>query len=223
VEPPATTQEIGNADLALLHRLAVLGVEHAVLGPSDWRSMRIREIVEGLPAHLQEHAGAFVTLKMGGKLRGCIGYILPRKPLYRAVLENGFNSACKDRRFVPVAPDELDDLEVEVSVLSQPRPIGSYEEFLVGEQGVILHKDGRRAVFLPEVAVEQGWTREDTLTHLARKARLPEDSWREGATFEVFTSNKFVAPYAASGAENQPSAGDEALGAAQEASGVHTY
>lgn len=198
-EQPGTVQQIGEADLALLHRLAVLGVEHAVLGQSAGRDAGIEEILEMIPKHLQEPSGAFVTLRRGGKLRGCIGYVLPRKPLVQAVLENGVNAASNDRRFRPVGPDELRDLEVEVSVLSPPRPIDSYDEFLVGEQGVILHKEGRQAVFLPEVAVEQGWTREDTLSNLARKAGLPEDGWREEATFDVFTSIRYAAPYTASG------------------------
>lgn len=188
---------IDPAHLALLHRLAVLGVGHAVLGQTDERSARIGEIVQGLPDRLQEHTGAFVTLKREGRLRGCIGYILPRKPLYQAILENGFNAARIDRRFIPVSPDELDGLEVEVSVLSPPRPIDSPDELVVGEHGVILRKDGHEAVFLPEVAAEQGWTRDDTLSHLARKAGLPEDGWREGASFEVFTSTKHAAPYRA--------------------------
>jgi hypothetical protein len=190
--------EIDKADLLALHRLAVLGVQMAVLGPSDARSADIRKIVEGLPERLEEPSGAFVTLKEDGQLRGCIGYILPRKPLYEAVLENGFNAARKDPRFMPVRTDELGNLEVEVSVLSKPRPIDSYDQFRVGEQGVILSKDGHQAVFLPEVASEQGWTREDTLSHLAQKAGLPPDAWRDGASFEVFTSDKYAAPYPAS-------------------------
>jgi len=188
--------QIGTADLVLLHRLAALGVEQAVLGPSDARSRRVRELLEGLPEHLKEDAGAFVTLKRRGHLRGCIGYILPRKPLFQAVLENGFNAARNDPRFIPVAPEELHDLSLEVSVLSRPWPIDSYEDFRVGEQGVILRKNDHQAVYLPEVALEQGWSREDTLAHLARKAGLPADGWREGAEFAVFTATKYVAPYA---------------------------
>jgi AmmeMemoRadiSam system protein B/AmmeMemoRadiSam system protein A len=189
---------VDEADLELLHRLAVLGVQEAVLGPSNERSKDIGEVVERLPKRLREPSGAFVTLKRGGHLRGCIGYILPRKPLFQAVLENGFNAARNDQRFLPVTPDELSDLEVEVSVLSTPRPIESYDQLVVGEQGVILSKDGHQAVFLPEVAPEQGWTREDTLSHLARKAGLPVDAWREGASFEVFTSTKYAGPYPSS-------------------------
>jgi len=192
---------IGAADLAALHRLAVLGIESAVLGPSEDRDAGIERLLESLPSHLNEPSGAFVTLKRDGHLRGCVGYISPRKPLVEAVLENGVNAARNDRRFRPVSADELGDLEVEVSVLSPPRPIDSYDEFVVGEHGVILHKGGRQAVFLPEVAGEQGWTREDTLSHLARKAGLIGDGWREGASFEVFTSTKYAAPYPAVGAE----------------------
>lgn len=196
-KPAGATQEIGTADLALLHGLAVLGVESSVLGPSEERDAAIERTLAKLPPHLQVPSGAFVTLKRGGRLRGCIGYILPRKPLIDAVLENGANAAGNDRRFRPVGPDELGDLEVEVSVLSPPRPIETYDDFVVGEQGVILRKAGRQAVFLPEVAVEQGWTREETLSHLARKAGLPASGWRDGASFEVFTSTKYAAPYPA--------------------------
>ena len=154
-------------------------------------------MVEGLPGHLRAPSGAFVTLKRGGDLRGCIGTIEPREPLYQAVLDNGDNAARRDPRFSPVTPPELQDLVIEVSVLSPPRPIDSWEEFKVGEQGIILSKSGRRAVFLPEVATEQGWTREETLSYLARKAGLPADAWRSGASFSVFTTTIYEAPYPA--------------------------
>lgn len=192
------TDGLSQDDLRLLHRLAILAVEEAVLGPSLSRTETVRLTLDGLPTGLKAPAGAFVTLKRHGDLRGCIGSIEPREPLYRAVLENGDNAARHDPRFRPVQASELKDLDVEVSVLTPPRPIAGWEEFRVGEQGIILSKGGRRAVFLPEVAVEQGWTREETLTHLARKAGLPADAWRDGASLAVFTSTKFGAPYRAS-------------------------
>jgi len=207
---PVVGHVLDEADLRLLHRLAVLGVEQAVLGPSADRDSEIQTRLSRLPEHARNHAGAFVTLREDGQLRGCIGYILPRKPLYQAVLENGVNAAVNDMRFRPVGPEELEKLEVEVSVLSPPRAIGSAEEFRLGEQGIILRKDGRQAVFLPEVAPEQGWTREEALSRLARKAGLPEDAWREGASFEVFTSTKFAAPYA--DAETNPAVAPPARG-----------
>jgi AmmeMemoRadiSam system protein A len=120
------------------------------------------------------------------------------------VAANGINAARNDHRFPPLREDELEGLEVEVSVLTPPRPIASYEEFRVGEEGVILEKDGRSAVFLPEVAVEQGWDRDETLTQLARKAGLPGDGWKTGASFQTFRSQKFSAPYSPVSGRSEP-------------------
>lgn len=194
-DPPAGAPTA--AELELLHRLALLGIDQAVLGKSPATESRLRRLVDSLTARLKEPGGAFVTLKRGGELRGCIGYILPREPLYLAVLENGDNAARRDPRFTPVTRDELAGLSVEVSVLTPPRPIAGYQAFEVGRQGVILSKSGRSAVFLPEVATEQGWDRAETLTHLALKAGLPSDAWRSGAEFQVFESSHYTAPYSA--------------------------
>ncbi len=193
--PTGADSDLTEADLRLLHRLAVLGLEQAVLGPDAEREAAARSLVAQLPPRLKQDAGAFVTLKRDGALRGCIGVIEPRKPLYQAVLENGVNAAVNDYRFSPVQAPELDGLEVEVSVLTPPRPIPGPDAFIVGEHGIVLSKAGRRAVFLPEVAVEQGWDRAETLTRLARKAGLPADAWRDGAQLEVFESIKLSAPY----------------------------
>jgi AmmeMemoRadiSam system protein B/AmmeMemoRadiSam system protein A len=211
-----TDRALSPADFLILHRLAVLGVERAVLGRSEARDAETRGVLSALPAKLRAPAGAFVTLKQGGHLRGCIGYVLPRKPLYQAVLENGLNAAANDWRFPPVRPDELGNLEVEVNVLAPPRAVDSYEHFLVGEHGIVLRKDGRQALFLPDVAVEQGWTREETLSRLARKAGLAEDAWREGASLEIFSSRKYSAPYALRA--ERPAASPSSL--AQPASGT---
>jgi AmmeMemoRadiSam system protein B/AmmeMemoRadiSam system protein A len=192
---PAAGEPMTEADLRLLHRLAILALEAAVLGPSTERDEQVGQAIDALPARLREPAGVFVTLKRQGALRGCIGYIEPREPLYRAVLANGDNAARHDPRFPPVQASELEELDVEVSVLTPPRPIASWEEFRVREDGIVLSKDGRRAVFLPEVAAERGWTKEETLAHLAVKAGLLADDWRDGASFSVFTSTKYGAPY----------------------------
>ncbi|WP_295444137.1 AmmeMemoRadiSam system protein B [uncultured Thiodictyon sp.] len=198
--PPAGAPPAGalsESDLKALHRLAILSLDSAVLGPSAEREAATREAVAALPGHLKAPAGAFVTLKSHAELRGCIGTIEPIEPLYRAIMDNSDNAARRDPRFNPVRPSELAGLEVEVSVLTPPRPIASWEEFRVGEHGIILSKGGRRALFLPEVATEQGWTREETLSYLARKAGLAADAWREGAQFAVFTTTKYTAPYPA--------------------------
>ena len=195
--PGPGPQAPSESDLKTLHQLAILSLDRAVLGPSAERDETARQVAAALPDQLRAPAGAFVTLKSHGELRGCIGTIEPRAPLYRAIIANADNAARRDPRFDPVAPAELRDLEVEVSVLTPPRPIPSWEAFRVGEEGIILSKDGHRAVFLPEVALEQGWTREETLSYLARKAGLPADAWRDGASFAVFTTTRYTAPYPA--------------------------
>ena len=140
---------------------------------------------------LRAKSGAFVTLKKGEQLRGCIGTILPVKPLLDAVRDNAVNAAHRDRRFSKVTASELPDIDVEISVLTPPQSIASYEEIILGLHGVILSKNGRSAVFLPQVAPEQGWTVEQTLTRLSLKAGLGDGGWRSGAEFKVFEAIVF--------------------------------
>jgi len=139
-------------------------------------------------------AGAFVTVdnrgeraERFGKLRACMGVIEARQPLVDAELDAAF-SALHDPRFPELAHSELEEVDLEVSVLSPTHQVSGPEEVVVGRDGVVLHKSGRSAVFLPQVAPEQGWDRDTMLTHLARKAGLPSDAWRSGASFEVFTA-----------------------------------
>lgn len=144
-----------------------------------------------LTDRLKEPAGAFVTLQEQGELRGCIGFIDPIRPLYRSVMENAVSACARDYRFPPVSDSELDRIQIEISVLTPKKEIKAPEEFLPGKQGIILKKGGRRAVFLPQVAAEQGWDREKTLQHLCLKAGLGRDDWKEGARFWVFAAEVF--------------------------------
>lgn len=137
---------------------------------------------------MKADTATFVTLKTKGQLRGCIGSLSPVDPLYKSVHENAVNAALRDPRFPPVRPAELPRISVDVSILSPIRDIASVAEFKIGQQGIILEKRGHRAVYLPEVATEQGWTVEETLSSLSQKAGLPPDAWREGARFKVFES-----------------------------------
>ncbi|MBF0610594.1 MAG: AmmeMemoRadiSam system protein A [Magnetococcales bacterium] len=141
-----------------------------------------------LPASLRRPAGSFVTLKKNGQLRGCIGTILPKQPLHQAVVNNALLAALRDSRFSPVEAHELASLEVEVSVLSPLQEVAEPEAFQPGIHGVVMSKAGHQAVYLPEVAVEQGWNREQTLSHLSVKAGLSPDSWQSGSQFFLFTS-----------------------------------
>ncbi|MCD4748088.1 MAG: AmmeMemoRadiSam system protein B [Thermoanaerobaculales bacterium] len=143
---------------------------------------------------LRAPSGAFVTLHhadvkpgLPGRLRACMGVMDASRPLVDAVIQAGV-SAAHDPRFPAMKERELEDLNLEVSILSPRRRVGGYETIKVGLHGVVLSKNGRSAVFLPQVAVEQGWDRETMLSHLARKAGLSADAWRSGAQFEVFTA-----------------------------------
>lgn len=135
--------------------------------------------------------GAFVTLHENGQLRGCIGEILPQRELYKAVIDRAVDAAVNDYRFNPVRAAEVKELHIEISALSPPRPVASWKDIIIGKHGMTLSKNGHSAVFLPQVAPEQGWGIEETLTHLAIKAGLPPDAWRKECRFEVFEAIVF--------------------------------
>ena len=148
------------------------------------------ELGHRLGPQLLAERGA-VTLKRGGRLRGCIGYIEGIKPLHEAVAENAANAAVGDPRFRPVSPAEVPDLEFEVSALTPLRPVAGPEAIEVGRHGILLEQSGRRAVFCPQVAAEEGWDLQTTLRHLSLKAGLGPEAWREGARFRVFEAEVF--------------------------------
>ena len=136
--------------------------------------------------------GCFVTLKINDDLRGCIGEIEPLRPLYKAVTERAVDSAFRDPRFPQLTLGEFSRVEIEISALTPSRPVNSWREIEIGRHGMTITKDGRSAVFLPQVAPEQGWNLEQTLTYLSRKAGLPGDAWRSpDARFTVFEAIVF--------------------------------
>lgn len=134
---------------------------------------------------------AFVTLKKHSLLRGCIGDIFPQRPLYRSIIVNAINACFNDKRFQPVAEDECGDITIEISALTTPEPVSSADKIRIGTDGVVMNKDGHSAVYLPQVAPEQGWDITQTLTQLSLKAQLPADAWKEGASFLVFQAVVF--------------------------------
>ena len=137
---------------------------------------------------LNVETATFVTLKIGDMLRGCIGSLGPVAPMYKSVHDNAVNAASRDFRFRPVGPEEINDIDVHISLLSPIGDIDSTDKFKIGEHGIIMEKGPYRAVYLPEVAVEQKWTKEETLSSLSLKAGMNRDGWREGAKFKVFSS-----------------------------------
>ena len=145
--------------------------------------------------NMRQKMGVFVTLHKNGMLRGCIGEITPRRPLYIAVMHQAINSALRDYRFPKVKESEIPSLEYEISALTPPKPVSSYKDIVIGRDGMTISKHGYSAVFLPQVAPEQGWNLDQTLTHLSQKAGLPSNAWKKDAEFTTFQAIVFNEKY----------------------------
>jgi len=145
-----------------------------------------------LTPKLAEKRGAFVTLQEHGELRGCIGYVEAVKPLYQAVSDMAVAASTEDPRFPPVRVEELDSIEIEITVLSPLRPLPSPDSVIVGKHGLVIRKGFRSGLLLPQVPVEQGWNREQFLTHTCLKAGLPPNSYKDkDAQLSCFTGQVF--------------------------------
>ena len=144
---------------------------------------------------LQGRQGAFVTLKNHGRLRGCLGNFTSDLPLWRLVRRMAAASATEDFRFAgdPITPAELPDITVEISVLSPLERIADPLDLELGTHGIYIRAHGRSGCFLPQVATETGWSREEFLaTCCSQKASLPPDAWRDKDTeVLVFTAEVF--------------------------------
>ena len=168
-------------------RVLLLQVAHeAILSALEPREISLHPPTP----HLAEARGAFTSLYLNGELRGCVGYVLPVSSVYRAVIDTARAAAFEDTRFYHVTIEEARHLEVELSILSPPRPI-SAEEVEVGRHGLLISKLGYRGLLLPQVPRERGWDRVMFLEQTCRKAGLPVDAWKEGATIEAFTAEVF--------------------------------
>jgi AmmeMemoRadiSam system protein A len=145
----------------------------------------------GFSPSLERPQGIFVTLKKRGELRGCIGQMQPDRPLRVLTGAMALASAFDDARFSKVRANELKDIEFEISVLTPFKEVTGPSAIVVGRDGVLLQKDRRSAVFLPQVAVEERWTRDEMLDNLCVKAGLAEGCWRAGAKFFTFQADVF--------------------------------
>ena len=126
-----------------------------------------------------ENAGAFVTLKKDGNLRGCIGRFDAAYPLYLVVRDMAIESAMNDHRFSPVEFNELNDIDIEISVLTPLKKINSIDEFFIGQHGIYMVKEGKSGTFLPNVATETGWTRDEFLGHCSKdKMGMGWEDWK---------------------------------------------
>lgn len=145
-----------------------------------------------IPSLLEVVRGAFVTLRIGQELRGCIGYIDAIHPLIETIRDAAARAALEDPRFPPVISEELKNVWIEISILSDRKQITRIDEIEVGTHGLLIESGQFRGLLLPQIALEQGWDREEFLDQTARKAGLPTSSWRTNhVTIFTFTAEVF--------------------------------
>jgi AmmeMemoRadiSam system protein A len=150
-----------------------------------------REIPLDPPSpHLAEPRGAFTTLYFRRQLQGCVGFVFPVASLYRTVAETARAAAFEDTRFPPVTHEQAPNLQVSLSILSPLQALRA-EDVEIGRHGLLISQLGRRGLLLPQVPVEHAWDRVTFLEQTCRKAGLPPDAWRKGATIEGFTAEVF--------------------------------
>ncbi len=137
-----------------------------------------------LTSHLSEKCGAFVSLHKHGRLRGCIGHFGEDMPLHEIVTEMARAAAFEDPRFMPVTADELADIDIEISVLTPMRRIQSLDEFELHRHGIYIRKGYRSGTYLPQVADEVNWTKEEFVSHCAQdKAGIGWDGWKDAGLY----------------------------------------
>ena len=149
--------------------------------------------ISSLPCRreLEDPRGAFVTLKINGVLRGCIGHVVAVAPLWLAVRDNALAAAFEDPRFPELAGEELPKITIEISALTPMRPAGA-DDVQVGRHGILIERGRARGLLLPQVATEYGWDRETFLDHTCRKAGLENGCWRHPETrVSVFAAEVF--------------------------------
>jgi hypothetical protein len=144
---------------------------------------------------LKLNAGAFVTITEQNSLRGCIGYIISDQPLFETICDAAVQAAMHDPRFSPLSKNEISQINIEISVLSPPFILHSYDEIIIGTHGLILEENGARGLLLPQVPVEHKMNRDQYLDAICQKSGLPKKYWQtkeiklKGFTAEVFSED----------------------------------
>ena len=176
---------LDDEDKKTLHHIAKTVIENMARGKP------VPEFKVDAPI-LKESRGAFVTINKKGQLRGCIGHIEGRGPVYRTIEEMAEAAAFQDPRFNPVTERELPDLEVEISVLTPLKKITDVNEIEVGKHGIYIKKGWYSGLLLPQVATEYGWDRNVFLEHTCQKAGLPSNAWKDKNTeIYIFSADIF--------------------------------
>ncbi len=135
--------------------------------------------------------GVFVTLKRNDELRGCVGYSLPHKALFETVIESAISAATQDFRFQSIASEELNEIKIEISILTLPKVVKDISEIEVGKHGIIVSKGPNNGLLLPQVPGKWNWDLETYLNHGCLKAGLSESEWKKRARIEIFSAQVF--------------------------------
>lgn len=180
--PVAVESEYSQDERTLLLRLA----HDSILSALEQREIPLVPPTE----HLAQPRGVFTSLHLSGQLRGCVGYVHPVNSVYQAVAETARAAAFEDTRFYPVTREEAAGLEIELSILSPPKPIQP-EAIEIGRHGLLIGLGGQRGLLLPQVPLEHNWDPITFLEQTCRKAGLALDAWKKGATIEAFTAEVF--------------------------------
>lgn len=181
--------ELSSHDKKQLISLAHFSIE------SGFRPNHEPDILADRSSILKSKSGAFVTITIDNKLRGCIGYVQPEDELSKTVMDAAYQAAFHDPRFSPLTEKEFNRINLEISILSEASLLEEYDDIVVGKHGLILEEAGRKALLLPQVPIEHKMDRDGFLTALCNKAGLNENLWREkklnikGFTATVFSEN----------------------------------
>jgi AmmeMemoRadiSam system protein A len=179
------TLGLNHDDKARLLKIARKSIESRLTGTAP-------PAQSGLSPVLTEDRGAFVTLKKNGALRGCVGSCEARGPLYRTVEEMARSAAFHDPRFPSLSLEELDDVTIEISVLTPLRRIAGIDEIEVGTHGIYIVRGFYRGVLLPQVATEHSWDKITFLEETCHKAGLPANAWKDSETeIYIFSADIF--------------------------------
>ena len=161
-------------DVALLHCIALDAVRAEAEGATP------APLPDPLPEAMTRPGAAFVTLRRGGDLRGCVGHIEAKHPLWKSVQEMAAEAA-HDSRFEPVRPEEVPALSIEISVISPMERVTDSSGIRIGCDGLYIRCGEQTGLLLPQVATEWHWDRDTFLAQTCRKAGLPPDAWRDPA------------------------------------------
>ena len=174
------SQEESNCILSLAKKALHFAVKEGQVYKEDIRD-----------GFLQDQRGVFVTLKIKGQLRGCIGHVYADETLLENICSNAYNAALRDPRFSPVVVDELQDIDIEVSILSPISPVKDISEIVIGKHGLIIRKDFSSGLLLPQVATEYRFSVEQFLECTCQKAGLASNAWQDDIV-EIYKFSAFI-------------------------------